>query len=220
MKRQAAVADVAQAASGPLIIGIDFDNTIACYDQAFARVACAMGLLDEASGLDKAQVRQRVREQAGEQAWMRLQGLVYGREIGLASVFPGFDQFVQRARQEGAVLRIISHKSRYGHFDPEQVDLRQAAMDWMQQRGFFAPDGLGFVAGDVSFHDERGEKLAAIARQGCRVFIDDLPEVLLDGAFPPDCRALWFAPGNRQHPPLTALPSWAMLSDVLWPAAT
>lgn len=199
-----------------MIIGIDFDNTIACYDQAFAYTAQAMGLLPTAAGLDKQTIKQQVRAAGGEHAWMRLQGQVYGRDIAYATLFPGFADFVRLARTQGARLRIISHKSRYGHFDAAQVDLRQAACAWMRQQGFFSAVGLGFSPEDVSFHDARSQKLAAIAQQGCQVFIDDLPEVLQDPRFPNACRAILFAPAGTTGHALVACASWDDIGAQLW----
>jgi hypothetical protein len=179
-----------------MMIGIDFDNTIACYDRAFAFAAVEMGLLPEADGLDKRAVRDRLRAAGGETDWMRLQGRVYGFYIERAQLFDGFAAFVRQARAAGCDLRIISHKSRYGHFDPERIDLIEAACGWMARRGFFAPHGLGFAGGHVGFYPTRADKLAAIATAGCDVFIDDLPEVLHDAAFPAACRPLLFAPAD------------------------
>jgi hypothetical protein len=179
-----------------MMIGIDFDNTIACYDRAFAQAARDMGLIAETAGLDKRTVRERVRGTAGETAWMRLQGRVYGFYIEQAEIFDGFADFVRAARTAGCAVCVISHKSQFGHFDPDRIDLIDAARGWMRRRGFFSADGLGFAEADTGFYPSRADKLQAIAEFGCDVFIDDLSEVLLDPAFPPACRAVLFDPSH------------------------
>lgn len=190
-------------------IGIDFDNTIACYDRAFAWAARDMGLLaPQAEAPDKRAVREQVRASAGEQGWMRLQGRVYGHYIEQAELFAGFDAFVRAARAAGVSLYILSHKSRLGHFDPDRIDLIEAARGWMRRRGFFAPDGLGFAESDVGFFATRAHKIGAIADRGCDVFIDDLSEVLRDPDFPPACRPLWFAPSGDAVPGLERAADW------------
>jgi hypothetical protein len=180
-----------------MIIGIDFDNTIACYDHAFSFAAHDMGLLPDETGGDKAQIKARVLAGAGgEKAWMKLQGRVYGYYIGLAEMFPGFAAFVLAARAKGHQLKIISHKSQFGHFDPDHIDLTVAARGWMREQGFFERSGLGFDLDDVAFYPVRSAKLEAIARRRCDVFIDDLPEIFSNPGFPDTARKFLFSPGG------------------------
>lgn len=198
-----------------MIIGIDFDNTIACYDRAFRVAAGDMGLLPAGEAGDKRWIKARLlARDGGETDWMRLQGRVYGYYIDHARPFAGFAGFVAAARTSGHRLCVISHKSRYGHFDPDRIDLIDAARGWMTRHGFFAADGLGFAPDDVRFLPSRAEKLATIARLACSVFIDDLPELLLDAAFPATTRPCWFAPSGGEAP-LTAYRDWAALTDGL-----
>ena len=50
----------------------------------------------------------------------------------------------------------------------------------------------------AQFHETREQKIAAIRNLGCKVFLDDLPEVLGDEHFPSTCWALLFDP-ERSH---------------------
>ena len=63
-----------------MIIGIDFDNTIARYDSLFKKVAKMNGLIHKNwKGKNKKELRDHLRQQPnGEVSWMKLQGLVYG----------------------------------------------------------------------------------------------------------------------------------------------
>jgi hypothetical protein len=119
----------------------------------------------------------------GELAWQRLQGQVYGKGIGGATLIPGVDAFLRRCRTEGCVVSIVSHKTEYGHYDPDGVNLRDAARKWMAANGLLASE-FGIRLSNVFFEDTRAEKLARIAALSCTHFIDDLEEVLLDPAFP------------------------------------
>ena len=70
-------------------IGIDFDNTIICYDKVFAAVARQRGLVPEGWVGLKTEVRNLLRSRAGgELAWQGLQGFVYGKGIGGAEIYP------------------------------------------------------------------------------------------------------------------------------------
>src|ERR1700687_4381644 len=103
-----------------LRIGIDFDNTIISYDDVFRSVAKRCGLIDpEFSGSKQAE-RDAIRVLPdGELAWQRLQGHVYGRGIDKAVMFEGVDGFLRRCRAAGHGVFVVSHKTQYGHYDPD-----------------------------------------------------------------------------------------------------
>ena len=145
-------------------IGIDFDNTIIRYDDVFASAASARALLPADFRGGKQAVRDAIRLRPdGEQDWQRLQGHVYGTGIAAARPFPGVDDFLRRARANGVRVLIVSHKTEYGHFDPDRVNLRAAALQWLQAQGFFQPDGFAALdRRDVHFAATRAEKLARI----------------------------------------------------------
>ncbi len=111
-------------------IGIDFDNTIAGYDHVFRREAQRLGWLAPAFIGGK----RRVRAALDGERWMRLQGQVYGRLMPAAELLPGAESFFSRARKAGHELFIVSHKTRFGHFDGARVDLRRAALEWMSMQ--------------------------------------------------------------------------------------
>ena len=49
--------------------------------------------------------------------------------IGGATLIPGVDAFLRRCRTEGCAVSIVSHKTEYGHYDPDRVNLRDAARE-------------------------------------------------------------------------------------------
>jgi hypothetical protein len=207
----------AQIVEMVMLIGLDFDNTIACYDRAFAIAVQDLGLVPRGEILCKADVKKRLQAQAGgELNWRRLQGQVYTRYITLAYPFEGFAAFVKRARTAQVALKIVSHKTRHGHFEPERIDMREAARSWMAQQGFFDNRSLGFQSSDIHFLSTAEAKLATIGALGCTVFIDDLPSILQHTAFPASTRGMLFAPGGYDGN-LTAFLSWADIARELLP---
>ena len=181
------------AMASPLRIGIDFDNTIISYDDVFCAAAKRGGLVGSDFTGGKQAVRDAIRLLPdGELAWQRLQGQVYGKGIGAAKLVTGVEPFLRRARAEGCDVVIVSHKTEYGHFDPDRVNLRAAALDWMAGQGLF--DGsYGIVRQDVYFESTRAKKLKRIAALSLTHFIDDLEEVLTDPDFPPRIERILFA---------------------------
>ena len=79
-------------------IGIDFDNTIICYDTVFYTIALEKGLITKDISQNKDSVRDHLRASGKEDIWTELQGLVYGARIHEALPFPGVINFFSVCR--------------------------------------------------------------------------------------------------------------------------
>lgn len=178
------------------VIGIDFDNTIACYDRAFHSVAAAQGLVASSPVLSKRELKQYLCQFHGEECWTRLQGQVYGPEIRQATPFPGVLDFVNRAIARGWTLAVISHKTRQPVLG-EAWDLHAFAYKWLKDHGFLQ---AGLSSDKVFFEETRAAKLARIAQCNCDIFIDDLPEVMLEANFPTQVERWLFYPQTISGP--------------------
>ena len=179
-------------------IGIDFDNTIAGYDSVFGTVAREMGLIEDAAGGTKTEIRDalRGRGDGGEHDWQRLQGQVYGKYMERAKLITGVDVFLGTCRDKEATVFIVSHKTEFGHHDPDRVNLRDAALVWMADKNFFDSGGFAISKENVFFEATRTEKIARIKRLGCTHFIDDLEEIFLDPDFPETTQQFLLGPGT------------------------
>jgi hypothetical protein len=200
-------------------IGIDFDNTIISYQQAFLAAAKAGGLLPRNFAGTKQAVRDHIRLLPdGEREWMRLQGVVYGKGIGDATLIDGVADFLTRCRRAGTSVFIVSHKTEYGHFDTSGVNLRHAALGWMEQQDFFVEHGFGLNAGKVHFEATRAEKLDRIAALDCTHFIDDLEEVLDDPGFPQGVERILFAEGAppAKPRPYPVCANWRQITELVF----
>ena len=156
-------------------IGIDFDNTLACYDKVFEAIAKKMFLVSVDWQGDKTQVRAELRtRQNGERDWQRLQGQVYGKYMHLANLFPEVSNFLLRLRAREYEVFIVSHKTEYGHHDSEKISLRKEALSWMRMHKFFDPKGFGLHESNVFFENTREEKVKKISDLRCDYFVDDL----------------------------------------------
>lgn len=180
-----------------MLVGLDFDNTLVCYDEVFHAEALELGLIPASLPRLKNAVRDHIRETAGDLAWQKLQALVYAHRMRQARLKPGAEDFLRRCRERGLGLVVVSHKSETAPMDPEQASLRQASLDFMRAAGFFDayPQGLGFCPEDIHFESTRSEKVARINSLGCRFFIDDLPEVLCHPDLAPAVRRVLFSAG-------------------------
>ena len=198
-----------------LRIGVDFDNTIACYDTAFPVVARELEFYASLNNVPKEQIKNLVLAgSGGELDWQKLQGQVYGRYIHLATVFPGFIEFLCHSKLNGHSVFIISHKSEYGHFDRTAVNLRDAALSWMTDNGILGSDDLQLQKANVFFEHTREAKINRIYSLECTHFIDDLAVVLRDPLFPDSVERILFAPDcwEKFREELKVAPSWRMIN--------
>ena len=201
------------------MIGIDFDNTIVCYDDVFARVAVELGLVPPKVATSKTAIRDHLRVVGQEDRWTELQGMIYGPRMPDASPFPGVLEFFQACRAAGVPVAIVSHRTRFPYLG-EQHDLHAAARDWLARYGFHDPAGIGLPANRVFFEETKEAKLARIADVGCTHFIDDLPELLAHPLFPRDVRRILFDPRGEHTslPGVDPASSWGQLAAVLLPS--
>jgi hypothetical protein len=191
------------------VVGIDFDNTVVCFDGLFHRAAVEQSLIPPDLPSSKIAVRDYLRRQGREPAWTELQGHVYGVKIREAAPFPGVLEFIRNRRSRGWKVCIISHKTRYPVLGPRH-DLHEAARHWLEDRGFVDLDG-------VHLELTKEEKLRRIGSEGCAWFIDDLPEFLKEPAFPPATRPILFDP-HDEYPAHVDSPrarSWAEIGKLI-----
>jgi hypothetical protein len=177
-------------------IGVDFDNTIVCYDELFHRLAVDQGLIPASVPVAKGEVRGYLERCGQGDAWTELQGDVYGARLQEATAFPGVLAFFERCVGEGLALYIISHKTQYPVIGPP-YDLHQAAQEWLDRHGFFDANLIGMPKDRVYFELTQQDKVQRIAQVGCSVFIDDLPEVLTNPRLPANVQRILFDPHAR-----------------------
>jgi hypothetical protein len=178
-----------------MIIGLDFDNTIVCYDELFHRAAISQGLIPPALATDKNSVRDYLRGAGREDDWTRLQGHVYGKAILEAKPFAGIHEFLNHCHLRNIGIYVVSHKTRYPVLG-ERHDLHRAASEWLEINGFFDTAQTGLSPVRVNFELTKDAKLSRIGALGCTDFVDDLPEFLLEASFPAGVRRILFDPAR------------------------
>jgi hypothetical protein len=177
-------------------IGLDFDNTIVCYDQAIALLAEDLFELPPNVSRTKLGLRDFLRAAGREPEWTAFQGELYGPGMRYAQPFEGAIDTMHQLVAEGHELVIISHRSRRPYAGPPH-DLHAAARgwvaDWLQGSGLFG--GVGDDA-YVHFLETRDQKVEMITHLCCDAFLDDLPEVLSPPGFPSAASGILFDPAD------------------------
>jgi len=189
-------------------IGIDFDNTIVCYDNVFYYAALEKGLIPKNLQKSKQSVRDYLRSVDKEDEWIELQGYVYGRRLDLAKPFKGVCDFFKKSKKKNIEIFIISHKT-LNPFKGPKYNLHEAAKCWLLNQSFYNEK----IASHFELTLE--EKLNRINLTNCDYFIDDLPELLREGKFPKSTKKILFDPNNLHQDSIGYMRfcSWKELSS-------
>jgi hypothetical protein len=177
-------------------IGIDFDNTIACYDGVFHAAALERGLIPPDLGRDKNSVRDHLNGSGRKDDFTELQGYVYGARMDLVSPYPGFADFISAARNAGHALFIVSHKTRHPILGPRH-DMHAAARGFLTDRSLIGSGPEQIAPDNIFFELTKEQKVSRAHALGCEAFIDDLPEILGMEGFPHGMRKILFDPENQ-----------------------
>lgn len=182
-------------------IGIDLDNTIACYDEAIAILAKEMLEIPEGLPRTKIELRNYLRAIGREKEWTAFQGAIYGPGMKFAKPFDGAIRTLEKLVEQGYRLNIVSHRSLRPYAGPSH-DLHTAAREWISRNlktaGLFQSlEENEAKTGSVSLLTTREAKIARIAELGCAAFLDDLPEVLGAPGFPTNTVGILFAPEGQ-----------------------
>ena len=197
------------------VIGIDFDNTLICYDEVLYSLALREGWIHPDIAGQKTLIRDAIRNSpGGDSRWQQLQALAYGMAIEQARLFEGVPSFFHACNQRKVSVFIVSHKTETVSLNQQPVQLRQKALQWMHQMGFFTEDGFNLELKHVFFESSRSEKIGRIRALGCTHFIDDLAEVFAEPDFPSNVVKILFSPGatNACGAGLLAFDSWAQIT--------
>lgn len=178
-----------------LLIGIDFDNTIICYDQVFHKIALDARLISRDQPGGKNFIRDQLRSEGKEDVWTEMQGLVYGDKILEAESYQGINDFLGFCKLRNIGACIVSHKTKHPYRGPA-YDLHDAGYKWLQLKGFLDEDQFGISSRQVYFEPSREEKIRRIASLKCTHFIDDLPEILLADGIPGNMTKILFDPAG------------------------
>ena len=158
-------------------IGIDFDNTIVCYDELFYKIAYENNLIPEELEKTKIAVRDYLRKNNKDHLFTLLQGEVYGNRILEASPAPGVINAIKYLIKKGLEIYIVSHKSKYPFKGPK-YDLHKSAMNWLEINILCSINNFRIKKSNIFFIPSKELKVEKISELGCNYFIDDLPEIL------------------------------------------
>lgn len=163
-----------------MIVGIDLDNTIIKYDIAFIEAAKFLNLNIPGGITNKTDLKSFCFTlNKGELIWQKIQGIAYGKLLlKNARLYSGVKRFIWRLKNKGHIIKIVSHKTEFGHFDKENNLLREIASEFLKRNNIINCESP--LVNDLFFLDTRNEKVEKILNEKVEIFIDDLKEIIFD----------------------------------------
>ncbi|MDQ8199168.1 aminoglycoside phosphotransferase family protein [Pelagicoccus enzymogenes] len=191
-------------------IGIDFDNTIVCYDSLFVEIASRLNIELDSSSTPKRSLQNKIRSaNDGEWEWSKIQGEVYGPLLAQARPYPNLIPTLKALKDAGHSLCIISHKTRFPNAGPP-YPFHKYALEWIDKTlGSLIP------LNSVHLNETRDQKLHKIREERCDIFIDDLEDILADSRFPAETTGILFSPGSLLASQSNNLSNWQDLPRLL-----
>lgn len=161
----------------PKRIGIDLDNTLIDYSNSARNIAAEEGFSGVHSVSD---LRVRFKE-SDNNRWQQFQALLYTDGLDYATPADGSKAFLSEAKNQGATLFIVSHKTsttppKYG-----ARDLRAPASEWLAKWDIVP---MSVPENHVFFCPTQQDKVMKIRELNLDWFIDDLREVFENPDFP------------------------------------
>lgn len=162
-----------------MIIGIDLDNTIINYDNAFYVVAKKNKFIKKILKKRNKENLKKIISLKSKNQWTKLQGLVYGKYIRYAKLNKFFISFLNFCKKNNFKVIIISQKTQYPIIGKE-INLHNAAKKFLKKNL-----KLKFkFEKDIFFEKTTEDKIKRIKNCNCDYFIDDLTKILNNKKFP------------------------------------
>lgn len=189
-----------------MIIGIDFDNTIVCYDNVYKHIINERLIVPPHIQANKDNVKKYLIDQGSENMWTRLQGEIYGPLMEYAEPYDGVLDFFKLCETLKIETKIISHRTRYPILG-NMNNLHEAAKRWLLNKK------IPIKFDKVFFLSTKDEKIRKINSECCDIFIDDLPEIISNKMLKPNIKKILFS--NEHMEKYKSLGSWKEITQYI-----
>ncbi|MBI4924938.1 MAG: hypothetical protein HY843_03355 [Bdellovibrio sp.] len=182
-----------------LVIGVDLDNTIICYDKLIKKLALQRALVslkDKFTPEKLIAFRKKLLED--DKNFGDTQIELYQDRIMEAKIYAGVKIFFRYCKNNQIPVFIVSHKSKIyslkGKGKGRRGYFQRAAFSFLKSNGFFDKNRIGLTGKHVFFEESRRNKIKRIKKLQCTHFIDDFEEIFLHRFFPKNTQKMLFSP--------------------------
>lgn len=177
-----------------MLLGLDFDNTLVQYDNVFYQLATEKNLIDQSIAPTKTAIRNYLRQKGLDHQFTSLQAEAYGPRILEANPAPGMLDSLRSLSEQGIPMTLISHKTKTPYAGPA-YPLREHAKEWLEKYGFFEQP-FCWDTERIYFAETKEEKIQKIIELKCKIYIDDLPEIIK--LLPSNIHGIHYNPNNSE----------------------
>jgi phosphoglycolate phosphatase-like HAD superfamily hydrolase len=175
--------------SNSLTIGIDFDNTLVCYNNSILKLAEQNFSLTNCL-TSKVEIKSFIINKHGGSAWTKFQGELYGPGMQYAEPYENAVETISELTSIGAKVLILSHRTKYPYAG-ERYDLHKYAKAWIRENLKLKEKNV-LDETSAFFFENKAEKIKAIEDNACDFFLDDLVEIIGSKDFPVRTRGILF----------------------------
>jgi hypothetical protein len=170
-------------------VGLDLDNTLIDYTQAYFKIAEIFGitLVD----LNKDSIKQHLTDYKNNDVeWQRFQSILYTKGLDYAELAPGLLNFLKFCKTKRVKVSVVSHKTLTTSKKFGNLNLRTPALKWLKEQQLI-PTLISLE--DIFFCPSKSLKIEKINQLKCDIFVDDLEEVLNDSNLNFDVKKVQFS---------------------------
>ena len=182
-------------------IGIDFDNTIICYDEVFKKISHEQKIFP-INLKKKEEIKKYIIKKFSEKFWTFLQSLIYGEEIEFAKPFSNAKKTLSKLKKKHDLF-LVSHKSKFPYLG-KRINLIERANRWLVKNEFTKCKNSIFLSENIFFEKSIKKKIERIKKINCDIFIDDL-KPLLD-SLPSTVLKIYFSQNSKAYKKNTKQP--------------
>ena len=200
------------------ILGLDFDNTLVCYDRLFYQLALEKNLIDETIPAKKVDIRNYLRSRDLEEEFTILQGEVYGLHIIRAEPAEGMIKALEAIHKRGIKMVLVSHKTKTPYKGPKS-DLHKAAKSWLSKNNLLGESSIvNWTEKDLFFEETKVNKIKRINSCMCTHYVDDLQEILFQ--LSSEVKKIHYNPDGIQNKEINTgglhiMTSWSQLNQLV-----
>lgn len=159
-------------------VGLDLDNTLIDYTQAYSKIAEIFGLTIE--NFNKDSIKQHLTDnKKNDVEWQRFQSILYTQGLDYAKLAPGLLNFLKFCKTKSIKVSVVSHKTLTTPKKFGNLNLRTPALKWLKEQQLI-PALISLE--DIFFCSTKSLKIEKINQLKCEIFVDDLEEVLYDSS--------------------------------------
>jgi len=187
-----------------LRIGIDLDNTIIDYSNAYIKINHKFLYIKKK--ISKKRLKIKIEKIFPNKGWSKIQEILFGKFIIYCKPYYGFDNFYKKSLKEDHTIYIVSHKTNLSEYS-KKYQIKKAAKSWIFK------NIKDIKKNNIFFEKTILKKIERIKKLKLDIFIDDIHQVLTHEKFDKNCFKILFKDKKKN---LKSFNSWEKIQKYIY----